>query len=206
MLAKDHWEQVYATKATTGVSWFQEHAEQSLRLIADTGVPHSAAIIDVGGGASTLVDDLLARGYTSLSVLDISAAALDAARARLGQRANLVRWIEGDITAVDLPARAYDVWHDRAVFHFLTAPEQRHAYVEHVLRSVNPGGHVIVSTFAEDGPSQCSGLPVMRYSADALHSEFGAAFKLLKHESEAHKTPAGGVQKFIYCYCRVSGA
>jgi SAM-dependent methyltransferase len=206
MQQKEHWEQVYATKATTSVSWFQEHAEQSLRLIAGTGVAQSASIIDIGGGASTLVDDLLASGYTSLSVLDISAAALEAARSRLGQRASLVRWIEGDITTVDLPARAYDVWHDRAVFHFLTAPEDRHAYVERVLRSVKPGGHVIVSTFAEDGPSQCSGLPVMRYSADALHAEFGAAFRLLKHESEAHTTPAGNVQKFIYCYCRIAGA
>lgn len=204
MQQKEHWENVYATKPATGVSWFQEHPEQSLRLIAGTGVPLSASILDVGGGASTLVDDLLARGYTSLSVLDISAAALKAAQARLGDRAGKVRWIEGDITAIDLPVRAYDVWHDRAVFHFLTAPEQRSAYVERVLRSVKPGGHVIVSTFAEDGPIQCSGLPVMRYSAEALHSEFGAAFKLLKHESEDHRTPAGNIQKFVYCYCRVA--
>lgn len=204
MPRKDHWEHVYASKPTTDVSWFQEHAEQSLRLIADTGVPLTASIIDVGGGASTLVDDLLEQGYTSLSVLDISAAALQSAQKRLGDRAAQVQWIEGDITETVLPAHAYDVWHDRAVFHFLTEPAQRHAYVERVFRAVKPGGHVIVSTFAEDGPLQCSGLPVMRYSADALHAEFGAAFKLLRHESEAHRTPAGNIQKFIYCYCRVA--
>lgn len=202
MQKKDHWEHVYETKPTTGVSWFQEHAAQSLRLIADTGVPRSASIIDVGGGASTLVDDLLAQGYTSLSVLDISAKALAAARVRLGAAADRVRWIEGDITSVELPAQAYDLWHDRAVFHFLTEPEQRRAYVRNVLHAVKPGGHVIISTFAEDGPAQCSGLPVVRYSADGLHAEFGTPFELVCHEQEEHRTPAGNTQQFIYCYCR----
>ncbi len=200
---KDHWEQVYTTKSTTGVSWFQAHAEQSLRLIQDTGVPLSAAIIDVGGGASTLVDDLLAGGYRALSVLDISAAALKAAQVRLGAAAEQVRWLVGDITSVELPTQTFDVWHDRAVFHFLTTPEQRAAYVCQVLHAVKPGGHVIVSTFAEDGPLQCSGLPVMRYSADGLHAEFGAPFELIRHEQEEHRTPAGGIQKFVYCYCRM---
>jgi SAM-dependent methyltransferase len=186
------------------VSWFQEHAEQSLRLIADTGMPPSASVIDVGGGASTLVDDLLARGYSSLTVLDISGAALAAARSRLGNRAAGVRWIEGDITDPALfPADSFDIWHDRAVFHFLTEPADRRAYVRNVLHAVRSGGHVIVSTFAEDGPLQCSGLPVMRYDADALHDEFGAAFELVRHEREAHRTPAGNTQKFLYCYCRV---
>lgn len=206
MPQKEHWEQVYTTKPTTGVSWFQVHAEQSLRLIQDTGVPRSAAIIDVGGGASTLVDDLLAGGYAALSVLDISAAALKAAQARLGPAANRVRWLVGDITTIDLPAQAFDVWHDRAVFHFLTTPEQRAAYVRQVLRAVKPGGHVIVSTFAEDGPLQCSGLPVVRYSADGLHAEFGAPFELVRHEKEEHRTPAGSIQQFVYCYCRMHGS
>lgn len=204
MRRKEHWENVYATKPATTVSWFQEHAEQSLRLIANTGVPLGASILDVGGGASTLVDDLLARGYTSLAVLDISATALKAAQTRLGGLADRVRWLEGDITTVELPEHAYDVWHDRAVFHFLTAAVQRSAYVASVLRSVKSGGHVIVSAFAEDGPRQCSGLPVSRYSAESLHAEFGAAFKLVKHESEGHRTPAGSIQNFVYCYCRVS--
>lgn len=202
MQAKDHWEKVYSTKATDAVSWFQAHADFSVGLIKATGVGLDASIIDVGGGASTLVDDLLANGYTNLSVLDLSAAALAAARNRLGSKAANVRWIEADITRANLPARQFDVWHDRAVFHFLTTPEERAAYVQAVFHSVKPGGHVIVATFAEDGPNQCSGLPVMRYRADELHAEFGESFSLLRHEKEAHHTPAGTVQQFVYCYCR----
>lgn len=202
MQPKDHWEKVYATKATEAVSWFQEHAGLSLDLIKATGAGRDAGIIDVGGGASTLVDDLVAEGYSDLTVLDLSAAALNAARQRLGVRESKVRWIEADITKVDLPANRYDIWHDRAVFHFLTTPEQREAYVRTVFRSVKPGGHVIVATFAEDGPVQCSGLPVMRYRPDELHDEFGEAFTLLKHTKEAHRTPSGTVQQFVYCYCR----
>jgi SAM-dependent methyltransferase len=202
MQSRDHWERVYSAKPTNAVSWFQEHAEQSLRLIRDTGVRLDASIIDVGGGASTLVNDLVIQGYTDITVLDLSAAALSAAKARLGSRADRVHWMEADVTSAPLPVHAYDVWHDRAVFHFLTAPRERQAYVEAVLRSVKPGGHVIVATFAEDGPTQCSGLPVMRYSADELHAQFGSPFTLLKHEKEEHHTPSGGVQKFVYCYCR----
>ena len=202
MQSRDHWEKVYTTKATDAVSWFQPHADFSVGLIKATGAGRDAAIIDVGGGASTLVDDLLADGYTDLSVLDLSAAALAAARSRLGARASAVRWIEADITRADLPAHSFDVWHDRAVFHFLTAPKDRAAYVQAVFDSVKPGGHVIVATFAEDGPNQCSGLPVMRYRADELHAEFGESFALLSHEKEAHHTPSGIVQQFVYCYCR----
>lgn len=202
MQAQEHWERVYSTKAPDEVSWFQEHAEQSLRLIRATGAPLSASIIDVGGGASTLVDDLLLNGYSALTVLDLSATALSAAKVRLGSRAASVQWVEANITTASLPVLAYDVWHDRAVFHFLTTQAERHAYVEAVLRSVKPGGHVIVATFDEDGPAQCSGLPVMRYSADQLHAEFGSPFTLLQHEKEEHHTPFGTVQKFIYCYCR----
>lgn len=202
MQRKDHWEHVYSTRSTTGVSWFQQHAEQSMGLIAKTGVPLNASIIDVGGGASTLVDDLLAKGYSALTVLDLSPAALDAAQARLGSAASRVNWIEGDITEIELPAHAFDVWHDRAVFHFLMTAEQREAYVRAVLHAVRPGGHVIISTFAEDGPQQCSGLPVMRYDAQTLHAEFGPPFELVSHEREAHRTPAGNTQQFIYCYCR----
>lgn len=202
MQQKDHWEKVYSTKPTDGVSWYQEHADRSLDLIRGTGVRPDASIIDVGGGASTLVDDLLREGYASLTVLDLSGAALAAARTRLGQRASEVTWLEADITKVGLPAQAYDVWHDRAVFHFLTSEDDRKAYVETVLRAVKPGGHVIVATFAEDGPLQCSGLPVRRYSADELHAEFGQPFTLLRHQREEHHTPFGTVQKFVYCYCR----
>lgn len=202
MQPKQHWEEVYTTKSTDSVSWFQPHAGLSLDLIKATGVAKDAGIIDVGGGASTLVDDLLADGYSDLTVLDLSAHAMEAARERLGKDESKVRWIEADITEVDLPAKRYDIWHDRAVFHFLTTPEQRETYVQTVFRSVKPGGHVIVATFAEDGPEQCSGLPVMRYRPEELHEQFGEAFTLLEHTKEAHHTPAGKVQQFVYCYCR----
>jgi ubiquinone/menaquinone biosynthesis C-methylase UbiE len=202
MPSKNHWERIYSTKATDAVSWYQEHASSSLRLIQATRVPKDAAIIDVGGGASTLVDDLLADGYSNLTVLDLSSAALSAAKERLGARAAAVRWLEADITEIDLPRLEYEVWHDRAVFHFLTSEEDRAAYVRAVLRAVKHGGHVIVATFAEDGPEQCSGLPVVRYSAAHLHSEFGDSFTLLDHQTEDHHTPFGTVQKFVYCHCR----
>lgn len=202
MQSTRHWEQVYATKGATGVSWFQEHARQSLQLIHRADVPRAAGIIDVGGGASTLVDDLLADGYSNLSVLDLSGAALAAARERLGPRGSDVSWLIGDITRVELARHAYAVWHDRAVFHFLTTPRERQAYVRAVLRAVRPGGHVIVATFAQDGPEKCSGLPVRRYSVGGLHAEFGAPFTLLRHEREEHHTPGGAVQRFIYCMCR----
>lgn len=154
----------------------------------------------MGGGASTLVDDLVTNGYTDLTVLDLSAAALNTARQRLAEKANQVHWIEADITQVDLPANRYDIWHDRAVFHFLTDPADRAAYVQTVLRSVKPGGHVIVATFAEDG------LPVMRYRPDELHDQFGEPFVLLNHCKEEHHTPSGTVQSFVYCYCRRVGS
>lgn len=202
MQAKEHWERVYANKAATEVSWFQPHAERSLRLIRDAGVPPTARIIDVGGGASTLVDDLLDSGYRDITVLDLSANALAVARARLGLRAAEVHWLEANVLEIDLPAQGYDVWHDRAVFHFLTAAGDRRAYVRQVLRAVRPGGLVIVATFALDAPTRCSGLDVMRYDADGLHAEFGAPFTLLAHASEAHLTPAGRVQQFLYCLCR----
>ncbi|HYN53635.1 MAG TPA: class I SAM-dependent methyltransferase [Methylotenera sp.] len=204
MQSKEHWEHVYSTKSLSDVSWFQEHAERSFQLIRGTNVPLDASIIDIGGGASTLVDDLLKHGYSSLSVLDLSSAALAAAQKRIGSCASEVQWIEANITSVELPVHSYDVWHDRAVFHFLTTPEERLAYVDAVLRAVKPGGHVIVATFAEDGPTKCSGLPVMRYTANELHAEFGSPFTLLQHEKEEHHTPFGKVQKFVYCYCRKS--
>lgn len=202
MKEKNHWEKVYGSKPEDEVSWFQEHAEVSLRLIEQSGVTKSANIIDVGGGASTLVDDLLASGYQNLTVLDLSGEALAKARHRLGAKAEKIHWLEADILQVNLPEQSYDIWHDRAVFHFLTAAEDRQKYVQAVLGSVKPGGHVIVATFAEDGPEKCSGLPVMRYSADQLHGEFGAPFDLLRQEREEHHTPAGVIQKFVYCFCR----
>ena len=199
---KTHWETVYETKPADSVSWFQPHAEKSLEIIQATGQNKHAALIDVGGGASTLVDDLLNLGYDNLSVLDLSAAALKVAQDRLGAQAATVNWLVGDITTVSLPANAYDIWHDRAVFHFLTEEADRRAYVAQVMRSVRPNGHIIIATFAEDGPEKCSGLPVMRYSPEALHQEFDRGFQLVSQDKETHHTPFGTDQQFIYCYCR----
>lgn len=199
---KTHWEKIYQTKSTMQVSWFQERPVLSLQYIQRTGVEKTAQIIDVGGGASTLVDHLLDDGFQHVTVLDISIAALRVAQQRLGNRSSLVNWLEADITQVELPVSQYDVWHDRAVFHFLTNPEDRQKYVEVVRKSVRPGGHVIVATFAADGPLQCSGLDVARYDSEALHDEFGRGFDLLDSTSEEHHTPFGTDQKFIYCYCR----
>lgn len=199
---KTHWEQIYTTRTTTQVSWYQEHAQLSLAFIQQTGVGKEGQIIDVGGGASTLVDDLLTDSYKQVTVLDISAAALQTAQQRLGSVANCVTWLEADITQAQLPHQFYDIWHDRAVFHFLTQAEDRQRYVEKVRQAVRPGGHVIVATFADDGPLQCSGLDVMRYNPDSLHAQFGAEFTLLNSTREAHQTPFGSTQKFVYCYCR----
>ena len=198
---REHWEKVYQSKPPDQVSWFQEHAELSLQFIRNTGVAKDGHIMDVGGGVSTLVDDLLRDGYY-LTVLDISAAALRAAQQRLGAAAAMVQWLEADITQIELPQASVDVWHDRAVFHFLTNPIERQRYVQTVQHAVKPGGHVIVATFAEDGPLRCSGLDIMRYRPDTLHDEFGAAFDLVNSADEMHHTPSGADQHFIYCYCR----
>jgi 2-polyprenyl-3-methyl-5-hydroxy-6-metoxy-1,4-benzoquinol methylase len=201
--ARMHWEQVYRTKRPTEVSWYAPHLETSLRLIEEASPDRDAAIIDVGGGESTLADDLLDRGYRHLSVLDLSATAFEVAKARLGERSGAVEWLCGDVRTFPLRSRHYDVWHDRAVFHFLTNPADRAAYVRQVMHAVKPGGCVIVATFGPEGPSRCSGLDVARYGADALHDEFGPRFRLLNHLTEIHQTPAGTTQQFTYCYCKV---
>jgi len=200
---RSHWENVYRTKLPTQVSWYQVHAKRSLDLIQCVSSPADGAIIDVGGGASTLIDDLLDAGYHDLTVLDLSAAALAAARARLGTRANAVRWVEADVLDASLPKAGYSVWHDRAAFHFLTAPTDRARYVAQVRHAVRVGGFVLVATFADDGPTRCSGLEVARYSPEALRAEFDAPFQLMTSEREEHVTPAGVRQAFIYCLCRM---
>jgi len=202
METKTHWEQIYHTKATTQVSWYQLHPHLSLHYIQNTGIDRTGQVIDIGGGASTLVDHLLDAGFQHLTVLDISAAALEVAQQRLGLRAGSVTWLEADITQVALPHHKYDIWHDRAVFHFLTRPEDRQRYLNLVREAVKPGGYVIMATFADDGPERCSGLEVMRYNPERLHSEFGTDFELLDSAHEQHQTPFGTEQKFIYCYCR----
>jgi len=200
---KQHWERVYATKAPDAVSWFAPHLETSLKLIHQATRDKHAAIIDIGGGEATLVDDLLADGYQDISVLDISQKAIDVSKARLGDRADQVHWYHADITDVVLPQNHFDVWHDRAVFHFLTLEHQRLKYVEQVMRSVKHGGHVIVSTFGPEGPQKCSGLDVVRYDATSLHSQFGKTFKLINSSTELHQTPMGTTQQFLYCFCRM---
>lgn len=197
----NHWETVYSTKPADAVSWFQEHALRSVEIIRSIGLEKSAAIIDVGGGASTLVDDLLDQGYQQTTVLDLSQSALQVARTRIKTRSDSVTWVAGNVLDVELPAHTYDVWHDRAVFHFLTQPHEREAYVHQVMKAVKPGGHVVVATFAPDGPQQCSGLPVVRYAPEQLHGEFGPAFELVEHTREDHITPWGSVQHFVYCHC-----
>jgi SAM-dependent methyltransferase len=197
---RQHWEKVYRNRAVDEVSWFQPYAGSSLRLIEHCA-GQDARVIDVGGGASVLVDNLLDAGYRNLTVLDLAEPALAACRARLGARAQSVRWVAADIIRTELPAAGYDVWHDRAVFHFLTDPCDRARYVDQVLKSVKPGGHVIVAAFGPGGPLQCSGLDVVRYAPDALHAEFGGDFRLLRHETEIHHTPSGQDQEFVYCYC-----
>jgi 2-polyprenyl-3-methyl-5-hydroxy-6-metoxy-1,4-benzoquinol methylase len=203
MDARTHWEKVYKTKAPDQVSWYRPHLETSIALIERSVSDHSASIIDVGGGESTLVDDLLARGFQCLTVLDVSQVAIEATKKRLGRLAVQVHWLTADITKAELDPAAYDVWHDRAVFHFLTAPEERASYIRQVIRSVRTGGHVIVSTFGPQGPTKCSGLDVVRYGADSLHDEFGARFRLVESLAETHETPFGSTQQFQYCYCRV---
>ncbi len=202
MNRKTHWETVYETKSDQQVSWFREHLDNSLRMILNTKVGKEAAIIDVGGGSSTLVDDLLKNGFADLSVLDISAAALQKSQTRLGKNADKIEWIEADITEVSLPENHYDVWHDRAVFHFLTDEDDRQKYVGLVMRSLKADGHIIVASFGENGPQKCSGLDVVRYSPETMRNEFGGEFKLVKSLSETHETPFGTTQEFIYCYCR----
>ena len=199
---KSHWETIYRTKDVHEVSWFQDEARRSRDLITRVCPDRGAPIIDVGAGASVLVDNLLAAGYRDLSVLDVSEAALEISRYRLGPDSAQVKWMRADVLRAQLDEGAYAVWHDRAVFHFLTDAADRAAYVEQVRRAVKPGGYVLVATFAEDGPEYCSGLPVVRYSAEGLHSEFGADFQLVRSEHEDHHTPAGAEQSFIYCLCR----
>ncbi len=189
MNVETHWEKIYREKAPDAFSWYRPHLETSLVLIEKAVPDRGVSIIDVGGGESTLVDDLLGHGYQNISVLDVSQTAIDVTKKRLGSVSERVQWINSDIANAELAPNAYDVWHDRAVFHFLTATEQRVAYVRHVARAVKPGGHVLVSTFGPEGPTKCSGLEVVRYDAESLHAEFGVRFRLLESIKELHNTP-----------------
>lgn len=192
-----HWENIYSTKAETEVSWYQDAPQLSLRLIQEAAPGNTARVIDVGGGASTLVDCLLELGYPSPTVLDLSPAALDQAKARLGAKARKVHWRTADITAVKTLGQ-FDVWHDRAVFHFLLSERERNAYVSLAARSLATGKHLLLATFAPDGPEQCSGLPVCRYDAASLERVVQPYFRLVRTVQETHITPWGSSQSFLY--------
>lgn len=194
---KDHWEHVYSSKAETGVSWYQDEPRLSLELIGAVAPAECGRIIDVGGGASVLVDRLLGLPFGEIAVLDISETALGKARARLGERAERVRWVVADVTEAP-ELGSFDVWHDRAVFHFLTDPDDRSSYVELARQTVPEGGHLIIATFVADGPRRCSDLDVCRYNAQSLATELGDGFSLVKEARETHTTPWGSSQAFVY--------
>jgi SAM-dependent methyltransferase len=194
---QDHWENVYTSKGESQLSWFQETPALSLELIERVGVARSSAIVDIGGGASRLADSLVSRGYEDVTVLDLSAAALAAARSRIGAEASRVTWIAADVTAWE-PSRSYDLWHDRAAFHFLTLARDQAAYVARLRRALRPGGHAIIGTFALDGPERCSGLAVSRYDAEHLAATLGRGFELIDSRPHAHVTPWGATQKFQF--------
>jgi SAM-dependent methyltransferase len=194
---KTHWEQVYTAKEPNEVSWYEPVPARSLEFIRATGVPQTAAILDVGGGASTLVDHLLGAGYSDISVLDIAESALNRARIRLGDLAARVTWIEADITRFQ-PSRAYMIWHDRAVFHFLTSAEDRECYLKALRKALRGGGHLVLATFGSEGPKRCSGLEVKRYSEPEVSALLGSKFTLKMHRIEKHQTPMGTAQQFLY--------
>jgi SAM-dependent methyltransferase len=202
MNRKDHWEQVYANRATDKLGWYKPHLETSFRWIEALDLAKDAPIIDVGGGASTLADDLLDTGFRSITILDISEKALSHVKARLGGKAERVTWVAGDITSVDLPARHYELWHDRAVFHFLTEDEQQRQYRDNLLRALKPGRHLIIGAFTLEAPPRCSGLPVQRYSLEQLQDTLGGEFELVKHVKDLHLTPGGVEQMYIYVHFR----
>lgn len=199
MNQKEHWEQVYSDKPPDKLGWYEPHLQISVSWLKSLKLPADAAIIDVGGGLSTFVDDLLAAGYQSITVLDISERALVANKARLGEKADQVTWLQGDITSVDLPAHYYALWHDRAVFHFLTTPAQRENYRRNLVKVLRRGGHIIIGTFAPEAPATCSGLPVQRYSPDQLEAFLGKDFELMRNHKELHITPGGVEQMYLYC-------
>lgn len=193
-----HWQNIYESKEQTNVSWFQPHLQKSLAMIDSANLKADVRIIDVGGGASTLVDDLLARGFKNLTVLDISANALEKTKERLGNKSDFVNWITADVTQFALPENHFDLWHDRAVFHFLTDPNDRELYLNNLRRALKPEGHFIIAAFAQDGALKCSGLDVERYSLEKMQQAIGADFELLQSFGEEHHTPFNTTQNFVY--------
>jgi SAM-dependent methyltransferase len=199
---REHWRSIYRDKSEAQTSWYSAHLDTSLRLLDALHLPKTTPIIDVGGGRSTLADDLLARGFTQITILDIAAPALESARQRLGAAAERVQWRCVDVLEADLPAANYGLWHDRAVFHFLVDPARGRRYVEQAARAVRPGGFAVISTFAPDGPDRCSGLPVRRCDVAMLAAQFAPQFALLSEAREEHTTPWGSIQPFTYAVLR----
>jgi SAM-dependent methyltransferase len=195
---KSHWEQVYAEKKPAEVSWYQSHPQHSLSLIGDSGIGTAASIIDVGGGAATLVDHLLETGYRDITVLDIARTAIERVQQRLGDRSQLINWVEGDVTSYS-PGQQFDIWHDRAVFHFLTLAHDRECYLKTLHKALKPDGQVIIATFSDSGPSQCNGLDIVRYTPATLSHTLGREYRLVETLTEEHHTPEGGLQQFVYC-------
>ena len=205
MSQKHHWEKTYSSKVTQELGWYAPRLQTSLDWIMDLGLSPDASIIDAGGGASTLVDDLLEAGFGSITVVDISEKSLSSAKSRLGSKAERVTWMVGDITSIALPAHQYDLWHDRASFHFLTELHQQRKYRDKVLQALKPGGHLIIGTFAPEAPPKCSGLPVQRYTQDQLSKTLGEEFELLREKKELHVTPGGVEQAYLYCQFQRTG-
>lgn len=194
-----HWDKIYGSKSTRKVGWYAPHLTTSLSWINELNLEPTEPIIDVGGGASTLVDDLIETGYKDLTVLDLSNSAIQRVQERLGSASGAVTWLQGDITETGLPSQHYRLWHDRAAFHFLIEPETQQKYRDAILRSLATGGYLIIGTFAPDAPPQCSGLPVERYTSDTLSKIFGKEFELIRHHNEIHITPSGIEQAYVYC-------
>lgn len=202
MSQKKHWEGVYSSKQADALGWYKPQLETSFAWIEALGLDADAPIIDVGGGASTLLDDLLEAGHRALTVLDLSTEALAVVRDRLGEKGAGVEWLTGDVTAIDLPNHHFALWHDRAAFHFLTEVAQQQAYQNQLLKALQPGGHLIIGTFAPQAPPRCSGLPVQRYTHEALSRVLGGDFELQRHHNELHVTPGGVEQMYLYCHFR----
>jgi ubiquinone/menaquinone biosynthesis C-methylase UbiE len=202
MPRRKHWEQVYIRQPLHRLGWYKPRLHTSLDWITSLGPGADAAVIDVGGGASTLVDDLLARDYSAVTVLDLAAPALDLIKTRLGSRSAAVNWLCGDITELELPDNAFDIWHDRAVFHFLTEPRDRQRYLDNLRRALRPGGFVVIGAFAPEAPPRCSGLPVQRYDLGLLQDTLGDEFELRWQQKEKHVTPGGVEQMYLYCAFR----
>jgi SAM-dependent methyltransferase len=205
-LDRAHWEQTYAEKAPDRVSWFQEVPVRSLQLVEAAELGPTAGIIDIGGGASNLAAKLLRSGYTDVTVADISGGALDRARDALAPDSWRVHWLQADVRTYEF-ARTFDLWHDRAVFHFMVTAKDREAYLAGLRRALAPGGHVVILTFGPAGPQECSGLPVQRYDADTLQATLGTEFRILSSGLEAHRTPSGNEQQFLYAHLvRIEGS